>query len=131
MTTDFGKICRKIRIDNNEVLKDMAQKLGVTTAYLSAVETGKRNVPEEWLDIIKREDKLSMEEYQELLDIVYSLKKTIKIEVEDIPEQDRELMLEFVKNFSLLTDRDKKDIMTVIQKRKSSSASSRWESFLD
>lgn len=131
MTTDFGKICRKIRIDNNEVLKDMAQKLGVTTAYLSAVETGKRNVPEEWLDIIKREYKLSMEEYQELLDIVYSLKKTIKIEVEDIPEQDRELMLEFVKNFSLLTDRDKKDIMTVIQKRKSSSASSRWESFLD
>ena len=131
MVTEFGKLCRKIRIDNNEVLKDMAQKLGVTTAYLSAVETGKRNIPEEWIDIIKREYQLEPREYEKLVDTVYSLKKIIKIDIDNIEEQDKEVMLEFVKNFNVLNERDKKEIMTIIQKRKSSNSRTKWESYLD
>lgn len=38
MLTKFGKELRKIRIENDEILKDMADKLNVTAAYLSAVE---------------------------------------------------------------------------------------------
>ena len=38
MLTNFGKALRKLRIDNNELLKDMALKLEVTVSYLSAVE---------------------------------------------------------------------------------------------
>jgi transcriptional regulator with XRE-family HTH domain len=45
MLTEFGQYLRKIRIDCGDLLKDMADKLGVTSSYLSAVETGKRNVP--------------------------------------------------------------------------------------
>ncbi|WP_404354491.1 helix-turn-helix domain-containing protein [Exiguobacterium aurantiacum] len=48
MLTPFGKFCRKLRIDRNEILKDMASKLGVTVSYLSAVEHGKRPIPNEW-----------------------------------------------------------------------------------
>lgn len=48
MVTDFGKFCRKLRIDNDEFLKDMAGKIGVTSSYLSAVEQGKRKMPSEW-----------------------------------------------------------------------------------
>lgn len=44
--TEFGKFSRKLRIDNGELLKDMAIKLNVTVSYLSAVEIGKRNIPE-------------------------------------------------------------------------------------
>ena len=46
MITNFGKFLRKLRIDNNEFLKDMAARLGVTVAYLSAIEHGKRDVPD-------------------------------------------------------------------------------------
>ena len=46
--TEFGKFSRKLRIDNGELLKDMAIKLNVTVSYLSAVEIGKRNIPEKW-----------------------------------------------------------------------------------
>ena len=53
MLTSFGKFCRKLRIDRNEILKDMAEKLGVTAAYLSAVEVGRRKVPEKWLGEIQ------------------------------------------------------------------------------
>ena len=37
MLTKFGKELRKIRIEHDEILKDMADKLNVTAAYLSAV----------------------------------------------------------------------------------------------
>ena len=42
MLTSLGKFLRKIRIDNDEYLKDMADKLGVTVSFLSAVENGKK-----------------------------------------------------------------------------------------
>ena len=38
MITNFGKFLRKLRVDHNEFLKDMAARLGVTVAYLSAIE---------------------------------------------------------------------------------------------
>lgn len=49
MLTDLGRLLRKIRIDHGEILKDMANRFGVTASYLSAVENGKRAVPEAWV----------------------------------------------------------------------------------
>lgn len=43
--TEFGKELRKIRLDNDELLKNMADKLSVGSAYLSAIEHGKKVVP--------------------------------------------------------------------------------------
>ena len=45
MITLYGKILRKIRIDHDELLKDMASKLNITSAYLSSIENGKRAIP--------------------------------------------------------------------------------------
>ena len=47
MVNEFGKELRKIRIDHGEILKNMADKLKMTASYLSAIECGKRNIPEE------------------------------------------------------------------------------------
>jgi len=41
MITEFGRILRNIRMDCNELLKDMADKLNITSSYLSAIEHGK------------------------------------------------------------------------------------------
>ena len=55
MLTQFGKELRHIRLDRDEKLKDMAEKLGVTVSYLSAVENGKRNIPDNWIEMIASE----------------------------------------------------------------------------
>jgi len=47
--TPFGRFLRKLRIDQGELLKDMAEKIGVTPSYLSAVEMGKKAVPDTWI----------------------------------------------------------------------------------
>ena len=57
--TPFGKEIRKLRIDANEVLMNMADRLGITAAYLSSIENGKRDIPEDFIEKIVREQSLS------------------------------------------------------------------------
>ena len=45
MATTYGKVLRRIRIDRDELLKNMAEKLKMTSAYLSSIENGKRQIP--------------------------------------------------------------------------------------
>lgn len=52
MVNNFGKFCRRLRIDRGEILADMAKKLGVSSAFLSKVETGGKKPPKEWKDKI-------------------------------------------------------------------------------
>lgn len=66
MVTEFGKFCRKLRIDNNEIMKDMAKKLGVTVSHLSAVEIGKRKIPFTWAEEISKHYELTALQVTEL-----------------------------------------------------------------
>jgi hypothetical protein len=45
MITELGKELRKIRIDRDERLLDMAEKLQKSAAFVSAVEVGKKTPP--------------------------------------------------------------------------------------
>ena len=49
--TPFGKAVRKARIDADVSLSDMAAALGVTPAFLSSVESGRKKVP---ADLVKK-----------------------------------------------------------------------------
>ena len=46
MINDLGKMLRKIRIEEDERLLDMAENIGVSVAFLSAIETGRNQVGE-------------------------------------------------------------------------------------
>ena len=48
MLTSLGRFLRKLRIDRNELLKDMAAKLDISVSFLSAVENGKKHMPASW-----------------------------------------------------------------------------------
>lgn len=43
--TDFGLAVRKARLDVQSTLADMANQLEVTPAFLSAIETGRKKIP--------------------------------------------------------------------------------------
>ena len=45
MAIKLGKFFRKLRIENGEVLYDMAMKLEVSSSFLSRVENGKKRPP--------------------------------------------------------------------------------------
>ena len=43
--TRFGKEVRKLRIDHDITLKDLADRIGVTSTFVSAVEAGRKSIP--------------------------------------------------------------------------------------
>jgi transcriptional regulator with XRE-family HTH domain len=65
--TPFGKYVRNLRIEKGLLLKDMAEMLEVTSAYISAVEHGKKGAPSAAL-VSKLENllKLTTEQRKEL-----------------------------------------------------------------
>lgn len=53
MRTITMHILRKLRMQKNELLYDMAKKLGVSSSELSLVEWNKQPMPKEWISKIK------------------------------------------------------------------------------
>ncbi|MAT33823.1 MAG: transcriptional regulator [Ponticaulis sp.] len=58
MANAFGKELRKLRIDENELMKDMAERVGVSSAFLSAMERGTKALPPAFEERIVSEYKL-------------------------------------------------------------------------
>lgn len=115
MLTNFGKALRKLRIDHGEFLKDMAATLGVTVAYLSAVENGKREVPDHWIDVLADKYFLDSNEKKELQDYAYENKDSIKIDLSGIEKEEREMALAFARSFKTLSEADKKAIEKIFE----------------
>ena len=114
MLTSFGKLCKKIRVDHNQVLYDMAKVLGVKPSFLSSVENGKKNVPENWCDIIHREYGLSTNEYKELLEAKDISKTQVKLNLVDCVDEDRALAFSFAITFEELSSEQKKKIYDIL-----------------
>jgi len=66
MYTEFGKALRRLRLDHDEVLKHMAERLDISTAYLSAIEVGRRGIPNDFIERLTLAYSLSPEAVQEL-----------------------------------------------------------------
>lgn len=114
MLTKFGKQLRKIRIERDQKLKDMAEELGVTVAYLSAVENGNRAVPDSWIYTISKKYGLNDMETSELQEAAYEKKSEIKISLDDSSKSD--LALSFARKFKDLTDEDVNELSKILSK---------------
>jgi Predicted transcriptional regulator len=65
-TTELGKELRKLRIDHGERMLDMANKVGKSAAFLSAVEVGRKPPPRDFVQQIVDAYKLTGEAAQRL-----------------------------------------------------------------
>lgn len=54
MITPFGIAIRKLRLDKGLRLLDMAEKLQLSSSFLSAIETGKKAIPAGYVDSVAR-----------------------------------------------------------------------------
>lgn len=67
MVTKLGIFLRKLRLDCGEIMKEMATKLDVSSSFLSAVENGKKKMPDSWYDAIVDLYNLDKEKQDELM----------------------------------------------------------------
>lgn len=117
MLTEFGKALRKIRIDKQQLLKDMANALGVSSAYLSAVETGKRRIPKNWVDEISSIYGLGREDRAELQSAADDSVMDVTISLQNASAQRRDAVLSFARALDGLSDEELKRIMSSMKKK--------------
>ena len=118
MTTSIGTFLRRLRIEKNEILKDMAENLGVSSAFLSAVENGKKKFPETWTKKLQEIYALSPEKVDELKDAVMKSAPVVETNIEGASEPARQLAVTFARNFDSIDDEMREKIMKILTKNK-------------
>ena len=118
MVTEYGKILRKIRIDSGEVLGDMAENLEISSSYLSSIETGSRNVPQNFTDLISERYGLQKSIIKKLRKAEVSNLKEIKLPFNDkMSNMRKETAVIFARTFNNIDDDDMEKIRAILVKR--------------
>lgn len=97
--TSLGKKLRMIRLDRGEVMKDMAEALHVSSAYLSAIERGKKAPSEKVIAGIKQHYALSQVDIRELDEAVVLSQNSVNIDLHGANEEQRMLAASFARKF--------------------------------
>lgn len=118
MITEFGKALRKLRIDRGEILKTMAEKLNMTSSYLSAIECGKRNIPSDLISKLSSIYNLTEEEQELLLEARDKSLSSIEIELSTNNEFKRDLALQFARKFDDIDDELAVQLLKIINQNK-------------
>lgn len=120
MLTAFGKELRKLRIMADEVLRDMSAKLDVTASYLSAVETGKRQIPDGWVNKISNLYDLGPEEQAALQKAADASALSVKLSLNGLTDRKRQTAVMFVREFSEMGDEKLEAIRKLLNKGEAS-----------
>lgn len=116
MKTAIGDCLRRLRIENGEVLKDMAGKLGVTAAFLSAVENGKKKLPERWYQELMDLYLLTGEQIEEIRDAAMESGQSIRLDLQGADDGRRKLAVSFARKFESLDEKTSKEIFDILNK---------------
>lgn len=117
MLTDLGKFLRKLRIDNDETEAAMAKKIGVSSAFLSAVENGKKDIPDSWVGGICKIYSFNTEQRQEFIHSVANSKVKIKIDLRDVRNENKKLAILFAREFKYLTNEQIEEMSRIMLKK--------------
>lgn len=115
--TNFGKELRKIRLDLGITLFDMASAIGISSAMLSSVETGRKAAPDDLVERLANvyaEVKNQKEKFTRLAD---QTKKEVRLAL-DSREDASELAVAFARNFSQLSRSEISQLMAVFDKHR-------------
>lgn len=100
MLTEFGKVSRKLRIDHSLTLKEVADQMEVSSAYLSGVETGRKPLSMDLVNKVISVMRLSVNEVEALLKAAGQTLEEVKLSLADgrTPEE-KEVALMFARRF--------------------------------
>ena len=117
MITMIGKTLRGIRLERDEYLKDMADKLGVSSSYLSAIENGKRRMTSKLLENIKKIYNLSSEQTQKLERASMANQEKVSVDIEGMSESKKIFAMAFARDFEGISEEQMKRIRDILEER--------------
>ncbi|HBD95703.1 MAG: hypothetical protein A2015_02980 [Spirochaetes bacterium GWF1_31_7] len=115
MLTDLGKFLRKLRIDRNLLLKDMADLLNVSPAYLSSIENGKKEPPFDWVVKISNLYSLDFDQNNELKRCVIDARNLIRIDFKNFDKNNQDIILSFARKLDGLDSDKRNEILNLLK----------------
>lgn len=114
MFTEFGKFVRKLRIDRGLMLGDMADAMQTSSAYLSAVETGKKKIPDELVDKVITFFGLDNEQARHLRQAADDSPVAVKIDLKNASSEERMLVSAFARKVGDLSNHEQETLWKVL-----------------
>lgn len=112
--TEFGAQVRKYRIDVNARLKTMAEELGVSSAYLSAVETGRKRLT---TDLVEKSIQFFEKRGIAASDLRALASRSVKkIDLDEFDDRSRSAVLAFARTFPSWSDAERKVFEDLMKK---------------
>lgn len=110
MITSVGRFLRKLRIDRGEILKTMAETLGVSSAFLSALENGNKKFPDAWFEKMEDYYNLTANQMEELKTAVIESSDVVEFNMSNVSFENRQLAVSFARKFDSLYEEKQKNI---------------------
>jgi len=95
MLTPFGVEVRKLRLDRRMRLLDLARLINRTAAFISATETGRKPIPEGYVDAVANAMQLTSEETEQLHRAADQTRKEVRLD--KLSKDQRELVAAFAR----------------------------------
>ena len=118
MTTSLGKFLRGLRIENQEILRDMANNLDVSSAFLSAVENGKKKLPDSWYEKLTELYSLTKGQQEELKQAVMETNGIVELDIAHSACYQRNLAVSFAREFNSIDEDLCKKLLDLLKKNK-------------
>ena len=114
--TRFGEEMRVLRTRRHQTQQDMAEVLGVTKSFLTSVESGRRSIPKDWIDIISDHYHLKPYPRQILEDAAKASRNYIRIALKGQPNYRRNLAVKFEDSFQEIDEETSQTMMKLMTK---------------
>lgn len=117
MRTRLGDLLRSIRMKANISLRRMASDLGISPAFLSAVENGKKKMPDSWLSLIPETYSLSADETEEFKDVAYESFDTVAVNIANASETNKKLAIRFARQFGEIDEKTSEELLSILESK--------------
>lgn len=119
-TSSLAKFLRILRIQNDEVLGDMANNLGIMPSYLSSIETNRRPLTPALQQRLIERYSLNEEQQKHLENYVAEAAKSVEVNLENVKDktifpQYVDTALMFARDLSRLGGTELKELRNLLQ----------------
>jgi HTH-type transcriptional regulator, competence development regulator len=117
MASKFGKELKMLRLKNDEILKNMADKMEMSSAYLSAIELGKRKVPDDFIEKLTKAYQLNQLQVNEINNALNEHEGKIEIILNNVDPEKKEMAMIFARTFENMGSEKAKQIIEMLKKK--------------
>ena len=118
MATEFGKKLQQLRQLGGMTLHDVAQKMGVSTAFLSAIENGRKRVPDDFVGKVGAVLPVARQQADELEALASQARQQVVVPLPQASRKDADLATVLARKFNSLSEAQKDRIREIIDNYK-------------